>query len=188
MNHELTDEQILLNVGLQAAPDEIEPKPKPEAPAKQKSQLDWSLPGFGGKSRVLTSFGVLPIEALRRNDPLKTQDGKFLKVTWVDTIKLDPEFLVSFPHAQPVLIKTGSVGRAKPSSEMLVSPAQVIQASAHHGGVSHQRASEFLGFGGISRKPVAGFTYYIFGCAAPCSVCVDGIWCEIYPKQDQNAA
>ena len=79
----------------------------------QKEPAKWTLPGFGGKSRVLTSFGHLPIEALRRNDPLKTSSGSYTKVTWIDSIGLDAEFLSSHSQAQPIYIPAGSFGGIK---------------------------------------------------------------------------
>ena len=184
MEQRISEEQILQNVALlsQVGVGRSTPK-KPQV--KQAAPPEWRLRGFDGKSRVLTSFGELPIEALRRNDPVKTLSGKFLKVTWVDAIKLDPEFTNTHPQAQPVCIATGAIGPNKPSREMRVSPAQTVQASAHHGGVSQQKARDLAGHCGVSSKQVAGFTYFTFGCDEPCSVCVDGIWCEVFPKSHE---
>lgn len=47
------------------------------APAKKLPSIEtkksWSLPGFGAGVRVATALGYVPIEVLRRGDPIKTQ-------------------------------------------------------------------------------------------------------------------
>ena len=51
--------------------------------------------------RVTTSFGDLPVQALRRRDPLRLQAGTLATVEWVDCINLDEEFLAGNPDAPP---------------------------------------------------------------------------------------
>ena len=103
MNQTLTDARILQSVAAQAAVAQA-PAAPPVVEKPAQSTAEWVIPGFCGKSKVLTSFGNLPIEALRKNDPLKTAAGKFRKVTWVDKVTFEPEFLASHPEAQPVLM------------------------------------------------------------------------------------
>jgi hypothetical protein len=179
MNQPISDEQILQNVGAQAHSTSCIPTPE----GRSEKPSHWTLPGFSGKSKVLTSFGQLPIEALRRNDPLKTSSGTFLKVSWVDRIHLDHDFLSSHPHAQPILFPAGSLGHLKPLANTLVSPAQKILTSTPVGNSSFKPASALVGRGRISKKPQAAFTYFLFGCESACSVCIDGIWCSVLPHQ-----
>lgn len=179
MKQQISDEQILLNVKEQSNSEVRIAKSR----NSRKELAKWTLPGFSGKSKVLTSFGRMPIEALRRNDPLKTSSGSYVKVTWIDKVGLDAEFLATYSQAQPIYIPAGSFGGMKPLSDMLLSPAQVVQASSSQlGQGSFRTALSLVGIGTISKKPQNAFTYYLFGCDAPCSVCVDGIWCEILPK------
>ena len=184
MNQMLSEEQILRNVSLRipAAEKTQQRERPPRATAK------WTIMGFGAKSKVLTIFGHLPIEALRRNDPLKTECGKFSKVMWVDAIKLDPGFLSANPQAQPILIPAGAIGHSKPAADMLVSPAQMVQSSGLNGRKSFVSAASLAGPGGISKKPHSCFTYYLFGCGEECSVFVDGLWCRIFPKMGALSA
>lgn len=74
----------------------------------------WTLPGFCGEARVTTSFGDLPIKALRRNDPLRLAQGSLATVEWVDHIHLEEDFLRFYPDAQPVLIEAGALGPGRP--------------------------------------------------------------------------
>lgn len=150
---------------------------------KSEPAVGWHLQGFCAQSKVLTSFGALPIEALRRNDPLKTHDGRFLKVTWVDKYMFDHDFLDAHPEAQPVRIPMGAIGPRLPHCDMLVSPAQLVQTSAHHGRPSFRPAVEALGARSISRKPVSCMTYFLFACQEDCAVNIDGIWCQIPKSQ-----
>lgn len=172
-----SDEQILLNVAAQACATPSSPKPK----IRRAQPMHWDLPGFSGKSKVQTSFGQMPLEMLRRNDPVKTLSGAYLKVRWVDSINLDHEFLSSHSHAQPILIPAGSLGQGTPLVDMLVSPAQNIQAATNVGNSSLRPASELVGRGRINRKPQTAFTYFLFGCETDCSVCIDGVWCSTPP-------
>ena len=186
MNQTLTDAQILQSVAAQAAVAQA-PAAPPVVEKPAQSTAEWVIPGFCGKSKVLTSFGNLPIEALRKNDPLKTAAGKFRKVTWVDKVTFEPEFLASHPEAQPVLIAAGKFGAGKPAVDMLVSPAQSVQSAARYGSVSFRKAKELISGGGGTARPQSSVTYYLFGCDSPVEVCVDGIWCEVSPKQQRDA-
>ena len=177
MNQFLSQEQILKTGRLRFRSPEL--AQQPERPAK--TPATWSIIGFGAKSKVLTSFGNLPVEALRRNDPLKTESGKFSKVLWVDAVRLDSDFLSANPQAQPVLIPAGSLGDSKPASDMLVSPAQMIQLPGLNNSRSFVSATSLSGTGGISKKMHACFTYFLFGCDEECSVSVDGLWCRVLP-------
>lgn len=177
MNHPLSDQEILLKVGqrVQSPAQAV----KPEKPAAAQKADAWTMPGFGGKSKVVTSFGQLPIEALRRNDPVKTSSGRFLKVSWVEKISLDFDYLKRYPEAQPVLVGAGSLSKTTPASDMLVSPAQEFKTAVQYGECSLRISSDLVGRNGISRSYQSSFTYFLFGCAEDCFVCVDGIWCPL---------
>lgn len=99
----------------------------PELPTCAAAEDDWTLPGFAGKTRIRTTFGDLPVEALRVNDPLVTPLGRVLKVRRIDRIGLDRGFLLARPSAQPVLIPENALGRGLPMQDMLVSPAQELE-------------------------------------------------------------
>lgn len=154
-------------------------KPSAEPRATEAASLpEWRMPGFCGQSKVLTSFGALPIEALRRNDPVKTHDGRYLKVLWVDRVMFDRDYLEAHPEAYPVRVPMGTLGPRLPHQDMMVSPAQPMHTAAHHGRPTFYPASEAVGKRGVARKAVVSFTYYLFGCSDACAVCIDGIWCQ----------
>ena len=175
VNKVLSDEEILSNVKAHAGPV----KRPVRARRRTRQILEWKTPGFGGKSRVLTSFGPLPLEALRKNDPVKTATGDFVKVAWIDRFGLDAEFLSVTTQAQPILIPAGTFAPARPERDMFVSPAQKIQISPTLASAEFKHASALSGWARIARKHHTAFTYYLFGFEDACTVCVDGLWCSM---------
>ena len=172
------DEQLLENIRLKLGPDVVAPRPQRPAPDTRS----WTLPGFGGKARVATSFGNLPIEALRLRDPVRTQSGKYLKVQWIDKIQLDAKFLSLHPKTNPIVIPRASLDRQLPISDVLVSPVQTLKLPRHTSGTSTAYAESLVGRGYIARKPQNGFTYYLFHCGEPACVNIEGLWFDVSPE------
>lgn len=141
----------------------------------------WNFKGFGPKSRVLTSFGYVPLEALRRRDPIKCFDGRFLEVDFVDEIRLDRRYLIDHPEAQPILVPRDSLGASRPIADMFVSGAQPLRSTDRTSDACSVTAEDMIGRAGIMRKSHGYFTYYRFHCGEPCVAQIDGVWCEIKP-------
>jgi hypothetical protein len=170
------DEDILNHV-LQAVGTEVA---RMENVKPEKIKAGWGLPGFLGKARVTTSFGELPIEALRRRDRLRTITGDFLQVAWIDCVKLDAEFLRHHPEARPVQIGAGVLGHDTPKSEIWVSRQQQVQFSKFNQEIS--TVGCLLDRKGILPKMNDIATYYVFHCGKPAMVCVEGLWCLTEPQ------
>jgi Hint domain len=144
-----------------------------EAPEK-RSEF-WTLPGFCGEARIMTSFGELPIKALRLRDPLRTVEGTFVRVEWLDQVHLDEGFLHGMPDAHPVRIMQGALGRERPKQEMLVSPQQMIATGDTQFRREFRTARDLLGRPGIMRRPETVLTYYMFHCGAPATLMIEGV-------------
>lgn len=172
------DGQLLENVRMKLGSNGILPK----RPRPLPDSLSWALPGFGGKSRVATSFGDLPIEALRLRDPVRTLSGKLLRVQWIDKLQLDAKFLSLHPNSNPILILKASLDHMTPSNDVLVSPAQTLRMPRHTCDTSTTSAQSIVGRGNVARKPQNGFTYYLFHCGEPASVSIEGLWFEVSPN------
>ncbi len=128
----MTDD-IISSVMKQMAEEEAsqpaaQPEAKPAAPVVRtgreasepsKTAMRWNLPGFDGKAKVTTSFGELPIEALRLRDPVKTISGSYMKVEWLDRMHLDEGFLNGFHDASPVRFQRGALGLNTPSADRM---------------------------------------------------------------------
>ncbi|MCW3779997.1 Hint domain-containing protein [Defluviimonas salinarum] len=141
----------------------------------------WTLPGFCRNARVATDFGDLPIEALRRRDPLRTVQGSLAHVAWVDRIHLDEEFLRANPDALPVLIPAGALGPGRPRSDLRVSPHQKINAGTGEFRPDFRMARDLTDRPGIMRSPETLVTYHVFHCGAPVSVLIEGIGVSTSP-------
>lgn len=159
-----------------AIPEESHWKKEPVA------EQVWSIPGFGTGARVQTSFGLVPVELLRVGDPLKTKAGHFLKVAYVDKIRLDRRFLLTHPEAQPITIPKDAFGAGSPCKNMCLSGAQEIVQPDRFDQKMGTRASSFVGQRRIARNLSGYFDYFVFHCIEPCTVCVNGIWASIKPS------
>ena len=175
MNHDLDMTNMLKRIQEQAkqipAAEILEPDPR--------DVRDWSIPGFGAGARIQTSFGLVPVEALRRGDPIKTNGGRFLKVQYVDQIRLDRGFLLNHSEAQPVTIPKDAFGVSCPNQSIRLSGAQVVKLPSSFDNGRGKAAHDLIGQRNISRDLSGYFTYYVFHCGEPCTVCIDGLWVEI---------
>lgn len=176
----VSDDQILTSV-LQRAQIPLQPKKR----RRTRQIIDWKTPGFGPKARVLTSFGQLPVEALRRNDPVKTASGDYLKVAWTDSFGLDAEFLSLQPQAHAVLVPAGTFAPSRPERDTLFSPAQSLHIGPSVGSGAVKNAQDLIGWARISRASNTTFTYHVFGFETDCTVCVEGLWCDM-PARPNN--
>lgn len=143
--------------------------------------IAWTLPGFGETARVTTSFGDLPLQALRRRDPLRTAQGTIRPVQWCDRLRLDHGFLGANPDAQPIVILANALGNGVPKTDLVVSPHQLI--GIHPPGY-HQEfrlARDLTGRPGILRRPVGQMTYHLFHCEEPAVVLVEGVAVMVAP-------
>jgi hypothetical protein len=165
----------------------LEPRVQPHRkelqsePVTTKTKKSWSLPGFGAGARVTTAFGYVPVEALRRRDPIKTRDGRFLEVKHIDRIQLDRRFLLTHPEAQPIAIPKNGLAAAMPSQTVLMSGGVKIQLPGRFDQVSGKLAADYVGLGKVERQLHGYFTYYVFHCGEPCTASVGGLWVDLDP-------
>ena len=141
----------------------------------------WTLPGFCANTKVGTSFGELPVHALRLRDPLRTVAGTNATVGWVDKVHLDEEFLRTHPDAQPIMIRAGSLGQNLPKEDLIVSPHQKINMSKVQFRQEFCLARDLEHVPGVMRKPEMMLTYFLFHCTVPVTVSVNGTWTSVVP-------
>ena len=171
-------------------PDSLGGRPQPghsplvvpggRRPARQEP-IRWTLPGFCSGMRITTSFGDLPVQALRRRDPLRTSQGTLASVEWVDCIRLDEGFVAANPDAQPVRIPAGAFGPNRPERDVLVSPHQLVDVSASRFGSDFRLARDLLDRPGVMRNPSMMVSYHVFHCANPATVRVEGLCVRVTP-------
>lgn len=142
---------------------------------KAKLDRQWTLPGLCWNASVTTSFGALPAQVLRLHDPLRLADGTIARITWIDKIQLDDDFLAAYPDAQPIMVRAGALGGGLPVQDLLVSPQQMIAVKSNNFKTEVRMAREFLGRPGFMRSPQSMVTYYLFHCGRPAQVMVEGL-------------
>jgi hypothetical protein len=145
---------------------------------KPKSTFGWKLWGFEGKARIQTNFGLLPIEALRLRDSVLTQTGAYRKVVWIDTVRLDTDFLDTHSSALPILIGAESIGPGRPLRSVLVSPMQLVNTSRFGPATAMSEAIKLTGRPGIQKQATGHVTYYLFSYGEEGPVSVEGLWCH----------
>ena len=144
-------------------------------------QIDWTLPGFGPMTRISTSFGDVPAQALRERDMIRTHEGKLHAVQWVDRVRLDSEFFRHAPDAHAILIRAGSMGQGLPKADIIVSPEQLLGLGRHAFSMKFVQAKSLLGRPGVIRKPEDIMTYTMFHCGISTTVRVEGVWAKVDP-------
>lgn len=142
--------------------------------------IDWYLPGFLEKARVGTTFGDLPVDALRVRDELRTYSGSTAQVQMIDRIHLDGDFIRSNPRALPIRIPANSFGPGKPAQDLLVSPGQEICPNVHVA-AAFVTAEDLRDRFAMDLSRATGLTYFRFHCGAPAIVRVEGIWVRVRP-------
>ncbi|SDZ20497.1 Hint domain-containing protein [Jannaschia faecimaris] len=173
-NSEVDEATLLQRVAAQCGSIASNPKESPVA-----TKRTWSLPGFGPGARVTTAFGDVPVEALRRRDPIKTRDGRFLGVQHLDIVRLDRRYLLTHPDAQPIEIQKDGLAPKIPIRTILMSGAQKISPLGRFDQVSAEIAADYVELGRAERKLHGYFTYYVFHCGERCTVNIDGIWIDL---------
>jgi hypothetical protein len=147
---------------------------------QEPATLDWHLPGFGGKARISTTFGELPIEALRVRDDLRTYHGTTATVQMVDKIHLDEGFIRKHQSALPIRVPANAFGPGRPMQDLILSPGQEICPDAHI--ASHfLKARELRARFGSDLTQSSGLTYFRFHCGEATVVRVEGAWIRVQP-------
>jgi Hint domain len=140
--------------------------------------VEWNLGGFTGQVRVRTTFGDLPIDALRIGDEIRTASGQVERVRWIDKLHLDEDFLTRHTSARPIRIPENTFGVGRPSRDLMVSPGQQVCVDANPAS-TFRPAAELCVTSQADRLPTAGLTYYRFNCGGPASVHVEGVWVRV---------
>lgn len=171
----ILDDKKGANYGaMAAAPVGRGRRPLPQA-------IAWTLPGFGETARVTTSFGDLPLQALRRRDPLRTVEGPIRTVKWCDRLRLDHGFLSANPDALPIVILANALGNGLPKTDLVVSPHQRIGIHPPGYRQEFRLARDLVSRPGILRRPVEQATYHLFHCEEPAVVLVEGVAVAVAP-------
>ena len=141
----------------------------------------WPLPGLAPMTRVRTSFGDVHAVALRSGDLVKTRSGDFKPIVWLNRVLLDEQFLAEKTDSNPVRIQAGAMGPATPSSDVLVSPRQIVCPSPKSSLDARREAAELLSKPGVMRIRETGLSYTMFHLGEPAEIQCDGVFLLLAP-------
>ncbi|NND19132.1 MAG: hypothetical protein HKN98_11190 [Silicimonas sp.] len=136
----------------------------------------WPLPGLAPMTRVRTNFGDVHSIALRKGDKVLTKTGEYLRIEWVNRIMLDEHILKLKPDSNPIVLGAGSLNSGVPSTEMMVSPRQVICSDERSGLPKSREASMLLSRPGVRRINETGLTYTMFHVGETADIYCEGIY------------
>ncbi|MEL7105273.1 MAG: Hint domain-containing protein [Pseudomonadota bacterium] len=160
----------------------VQDPPKARRRTQDNIERQWTLPGFGPLTRITTSLGEVPAQALRERDMVRTRSGDFKPIVWLDRIVLDEEFLSFHPDALPVHIKPNALGRGVPSHDVYLAPRQPIAPQANKlAGTYTDGAMNLIGRPGVFRKAEAMYTYTLFHLGEPAVVQTSKMLVEVNP-------
>lgn len=137
--------------------------------------------GFGPMSRITTSFGEVFAQTLRKGDRVRTKEGNYLRITAVNRMTLDADYLRYHPAALPVVIRAGALGQGLPVADLTLAPYQSVNQHQRIPGGKFARAIDAIGRPQVYRKPEPIITYTTFHCGRPATIQCEGVWIDTAP-------
>jgi hypothetical protein len=142
------------------------------------------LRGVGAQTRIMTSFGMVPAQLLRRGDSLRTADGNYIKVSSVRALRFDAAFLQENDFAHPVLVRAGALGRDLPKKNAVFAPDEILVLPSLSGERKRILAQDLANKPHVYRAPMAPLTYYEIHCAERVTALVEGVELLIHATAD----
>lgn len=144
--------------------------------ATVRAPAGWQAQGFCAGTPIDTAMGPLPVEALRLHDLIRTLSGDLVPITWIDTLRLDVDFLRRHPESVPLRLAEGGLAPNRPARALTLSPGQQIAAEAPDSGDAegfHARPAASIGaFCAVDFAATESWRYFRFHCSRP-------IWIEV---------
>lgn len=126
-------------------------------------------------------MGEVPAQALRERDMVRTREGNFKPIVWIDRIVVDEEFLSLHPDALPVMIKPNALGRGLPNQPIFLAPRQELMPRSDWAGGERVNAVDLMGKPGIYRKAESSYTYTLFHLGEPAIVQAGKVFVPVDP-------
>lgn len=134
---------------------------------------------------IETATGPRRVEALRRDDRIRTRDDGLQVLRWQGGAHVSRDGLAVRPNLRPILIRRGALGEGSPSRDMMVSPQHRVLVRSR---IAHRlfdeteilvAAKHLVGLPGIEiAVPPAGVTYVHLLFDRHEIVMSDGAWTE----------
>lgn len=140
------------------------------------------ITGLEAKTRVTTTFGDVPAHLVRVNDTVRTADGTYRKVTKVDVIQFDREFLDAYPDALPILIGADAIRPGVPRQDIVVAPGTQITSGFGTVIDGPLKARDLLHRPRVRRLRCDHVAYYRFDVGAETSIMTEKTWLAVNGK------
>lgn len=147
--------------------------------APPSKAVSWSIPGFGPMTRISTSFGEVPAQALRERDALRTHTGGFVRISKIRRYTLESDVLAASEDILPVIIRAGALGAGLPKQDIAVSAEQEIAVGGGMHGSKLVKARDLLSRPGVYRGAETIYTYTRIRCEEPVLVRSEGLWLRV---------
>jgi hypothetical protein len=135
--------------------------------------------GIGPLTRVKTSFGEFPAQALRERDRVMVRGGAYLPIKSVKRATFDEDFIRYHPGAQPVVIRAGALGHGLPAIDVTLAPFQKLSKNQTFIRPGKDTAVALLGRPQVYRKPEKIITYTMIDLGRPAEILCEGIWVNV---------
>ena len=134
-------------------------------------------------TRVKTSFGDVHAVALRVGDLVRTRDGDYRPIVWLNRVLLDEQFLAEKTDSNPVRIAAGALGRSLPMADVVVSPRQQICKDPSLGVNERREAADLTSKPGVLRQRETGMSYTMFHVGEPAEIECEGMFLLFEPPK-----
>ena len=151
-----------------------------EAPAPRKPQVSVKrITGFGPMARITTSFGEVHAHVLRVGDMVRTSNGQYEKISKINRIRLDEEFLKRYPSVLPIKMRKGSLGPNMPAEDVQMAPYQKLRMGPPRATSPLVFAAKLLERPFVERATESQITYTTFSVGRAASVYCEGMLVDI---------
>ena len=141
----------------------------------------WPLPGLAPMTRVKTAFGDVHAIALRKGDMVRTREGEFKPIVWLNRVMLDEVFLSQKTDSNPIRIQQGALGPGLPEADVLVSPRQVVLPTPKANIPQPREAGDLIAKPGVNRQQETGLSYTMFHLGEPEEIMCEGVYLSMAP-------
>ncbi|WBU57805.1 Hint domain-containing protein [Paracoccus sediminicola] len=142
-------------------------------------------PCFCNGTLIETPDGPRPVEDLSEGDLVITASGRAMPILWIGSREVQPQELLALPNLRPVVISAGSLGKARPATDLMLSPQHRVRISSAItqalAGTAHVLipAIKLLGVPGVRlHDGNVPFTYFHLLLEAHSCVLSNGAWTE----------
>lgn len=139
-------------------------------------QITISTPCFVTGTLISTPAGEIPVENLKRGDPVYTMKGGAAPIRWIGRRRIDPRTVSPLREHVPVRIRPGALDPGSPNRDLYVSPDHCL----FHSG-SLIPAKLLINGRSITQEPtLEPFTYYHIELESHDVLIAEGAYVESY--------